>query len=84
MGVRPAHSRSRRPRLTQPPRGCGRAKPSSQPTLRLVVSAAFFPHFSRNLNTGELEMVSAMSRKSQVRIHHDRAHPSAVTLPVIP
>jgi putative CocE/NonD family hydrolase len=53
-------------------------------SLRLVVSAAFFPHFSRNLNTGELEMVSAISRKSQVRIHHDRTHPSAVTLPVIP
>ena len=28
--------------------------------------------------------VSAMSRKSEVRIHHDRTHPSALTLPVIP
>ena len=54
------------------------------PRIRLVVSAAFFPHFSRNLNTGELETVSAMSRKSEVRVHHDRTHPSAVTLPVIP
>jgi predicted acyl esterase len=53
-------------------------------SLRLVVSAAFFPHFSRHLNTGELETVSASSRKSEVRIHHDRTHPSAVTLPVIP
>lgn len=53
-------------------------------SLRLVVSAAFFPHFSRNLNTGELETVSALTRKSKVRIHHDRTHPSALTLPVIP
>jgi putative CocE/NonD family hydrolase len=53
-------------------------------SLRVVVSAAFFPHFSRNLNTGELEMVSAVGRKAEVRIHHDRAHPSMVTLPVVP
>jgi hypothetical protein len=53
-------------------------------SLRLIVSAAFFPHFSRNLNTGALETVSAVARKAEVRIHHDRAHPSTVSLPVVP
>ena len=53
-------------------------------SLRLVVSAAFFPHFSRNLHTGELETVSSAGRKAEVRVHHDRAHPSALVLPVVP
>ena len=53
-------------------------------SLRLVVSAAFFPHFSRNLHTGELETVSPLARKAEIRIHHDQGHPSALTLPVVP
>ena len=53
-------------------------------SLRLVVSAAFFPHFSRNLHTGELETVSSVGRKTEVRIHHDQRYPSALTLPVVP
>ena len=52
--------------------------------LRVVVSATFFPHFSRNLHTGELETESGTVRKAEVRIHHDRAHPSALTLSVVP
>ena len=53
-------------------------------SLRLVVSAAFFPHFSRNLHTGELETASSAARKAEVRIHHDPRYPSALTLPVVP
>ena len=53
-------------------------------TLRLVVSAAFFPHFSRNLHTGELETESSSARKAEVRVHHDRAHPSTLVLSVVP
>jgi hypothetical protein len=53
-------------------------------SLRLVVSAAFFPHFSRNLHTGELETVSSSARKAEVRVHHDRAHPSKLVLSVVP
>jgi hypothetical protein len=52
--------------------------------LRLVVTSSFFPHFSRNLHTGELETVSGAARRATVRVHHDREHPSALTLTVVP
>jgi predicted acyl esterase len=52
--------------------------------LRLVACTAFFPHFSRNLHTGELETVSASARKAEIRIHHDRVRPSSLTLTVAP
>ncbi len=52
--------------------------------LRLVVSAAFFPHYSRNLHTGALEMESKEALRAEVRIHHDREHPSALSLSVVP
>jgi putative CocE/NonD family hydrolase len=51
--------------------------------LRVQISAAFFPHFSRNLQTGKLEMDSAESRAATITIHHDRAHPSRLILPVV-
>lgn len=51
--------------------------------LRVQISAAFFPHFSRNLQTGQLEMDSAESRTATITIHHDRAHPSRLILPVV-
>lgn len=51
--------------------------------LRLEVSSAAFPTFSRNLNTGghnetETEYVSATQK-----IYHDKEHPSHLLLPVI-
>ena len=52
--------------------------------LRLVVSTTFFPHYSRNLHTGALEMDSRETRRATVTIHHDREHPSALTLSVVP
>jgi putative CocE/NonD family hydrolase len=52
--------------------------------LRLVVASAFFPHFSRNLHTGELETESKAARKAEIRVHHDRARPSSMTLTVVP
>lgn len=48
--------------------------------VRVQISATFFPNFSRNLHTGELETVSKRSRKATIRIHHDRDHPSQVSL----
>ncbi len=51
--------------------------------LRLVVCGAFFPHFSRNLQTGALEMVSAASRPDRISVHHSRRHPSRLVLPVV-
>jgi uncharacterized protein len=51
--------------------------------LRLVVCGAFFPHFSRNLQTGESEIVSAESRPARISVHHTRRHASRVVLPVV-
>jgi len=52
--------------------------------LRVEIASAYFPMFSRNLNTGghnetETEFVSATQT-----ILHDAAHPSHVLLPCIP
>ena len=52
--------------------------------VRIVVCGSFMPHFSRNLQTGESETVSAKSRPATLRIHHDGAHPSRIVLPVVP
>jgi uncharacterized protein len=51
--------------------------------IRVQISASFFPNFSRNLQTGELEQVSAKTRKANIRIYHDKAHPSRVILPIV-
>lgn len=52
--------------------------------IRVQISAAFFPHFSRNLQTGSLEMFSSNMRKARISIYHDAQHPSLVVLPIIP
>ena len=51
--------------------------------VRVVLSGSFMPHFSRNLQTGESEAVSAKSRPARLTIHHDAAHPSRLVLPVL-
>ena len=51
--------------------------------LRLVVCGAFFPHFSRNLQTGALETDSADSRPGRIYVHHSPRHPSRLVLPVV-
>lgn len=50
--------------------------------IRLQISGAFSPHFSRNLQTGELEAVSSGMRPAEITLHHDLEHPSALTLPI--
>jgi putative CocE/NonD family hydrolase len=52
--------------------------------IRIQISGAFFPHFSRNLQTGESETTSAHSVPAFIRIYHDARHPSKIVLPVIP
>lgn len=52
--------------------------------LRVEIASAYFPLFSRNLNTGghnetETEFVPATQT-----ILHDAAHPSCILLPAIP
>jgi uncharacterized protein len=51
--------------------------------IRAQVSGSFFPNFSRNLQTGELETVSAKTQKAQVSIYTGGAHPSQIILPVM-
>jgi putative CocE/NonD family hydrolase len=51
--------------------------------LRLVVSGAFFPHFSRNLQTGELETGVAVLRPARIGVHHSARYPSRLVLPVV-
>jgi len=51
--------------------------------VRLQISTSFFPNFSRNLHTGDLETTSARRQRATVRIHHDGAHVSHVVLPVV-
>jgi putative CocE/NonD family hydrolase len=51
--------------------------------VRVQISATFFPNFSRNLHTGDLESVSARRQKAAIRVYHDREHPSEVSLHVV-
>ena len=51
--------------------------------FRIQISASFFPNFSRNLQTGELETVSSRMQRATIRVYHDREHPSQVALHVV-
>lgn len=50
--------------------------------IRVQVSATFFPNFSRNLHSGELEAASARMQTATIRVHHDRDRPSQISLHV--
>jgi putative CocE/NonD family hydrolase len=52
--------------------------------LRLEVSSSNFPRFDRNLNTGEIQSRGTRMIKATNVIFHDKAHPSALILPVVP
>jgi uncharacterized protein len=52
--------------------------------IRVQVSGAFFPHFSRNLQSGESEITSSKMCPARVRIYHDPEHRSRIELPIIP
>ncbi|HVH59488.1 MAG TPA: CocE/NonD family hydrolase, partial [Candidatus Sulfotelmatobacter sp.] len=52
--------------------------------LRLEVSSSNFPRFDRNLNTGEGQARATRMIKATNMVYHDKAHPSAVILPVLP
>jgi hypothetical protein len=51
--------------------------------IRVAVMTTFFPNFSRNLHTGELESTSSRSRVAHVTVHHSIRHPSRLILPVL-
>ena len=52
--------------------------------IRLQISGAFYPHFSRNLQTGQSEIVFRDSQVGHIVIHHDREYSSKVVLPFVP
>jgi len=52
--------------------------------IRLEISGSNFPRFDRNLNTGESGANSAKWTTATNTILHDAAHPSALSLPVVP
>ncbi|MGH3643309.1 MAG: CocE/NonD family hydrolase [Mycobacterium sp.] len=52
--------------------------------IRLEVSSSDYPQFAPNPNTGEPFGQSAVTVIATQTILHDAAHPSSVTLPVIP
>jgi putative CocE/NonD family hydrolase len=51
--------------------------------IRVQISGAFYPHFSRNLQTGESEITSKESRAGRIVLHHDAQHASRIILPII-
>ena len=52
--------------------------------VRVVLCGSFMPAFSRNLQTGESEALSATMRKGTIRIQHSAAQASRIVLPVVP
>ncbi|MGD0359898.1 MAG: CocE/NonD family hydrolase [Bryobacteraceae bacterium] len=52
--------------------------------LRVEVASAYFPMFSRNLNTGGHNETETKFVPAHQVVYHDRQHPSHVLLPVIP
>ena len=52
--------------------------------LRLEVSSSNFPRFDRNLNTGENQAHSTSVVKATNVIYHDKTHPSALIVPIVP
>lgn len=52
--------------------------------IRLEVSSSNFPRFDRNPNTGTTIADETNFRTASQTIYHDRKHPSALILPVVP
>jgi len=52
--------------------------------LRVTVSSALFPKYDRNLNTGGNNERDSTFVVAHQRLVHDAAHPSHVTLPIVP
>ena len=52
--------------------------------IRLEISSSNFPRFDRNLNSGEEQARATRVVKAANTVVHDKDHPSALTLPVVP
>jgi putative CocE/NonD family hydrolase len=51
--------------------------------IRIQISGAFYPHFSRNLQTGRSEIVSQDMKAGRITIHHEAQYQSRIVLPVV-
>jgi predicted acyl esterase len=52
--------------------------------IEVQVSSSNYPRFEKNLNNGKPYGVESEARVATNSIHHDRAHPSRILLPVAP
>jgi len=52
--------------------------------IRLEVTSSCFPRFARNLNTEEPAATGTRRQLARQTVHHSRAYPSCLVLPVIP
>lgn len=52
--------------------------------LRLEIASANFPRFDRNLNTADSPETGTAYVKATNRIYHDKEHPSALVVPIVP
>jgi putative CocE/NonD family hydrolase len=52
--------------------------------IRVEVSSSNFPRFDRNLNTGKSAATDSQFVKATNTILHDKEHPSALILPIVP
>ena len=52
--------------------------------LRLEIASSNFPRFDRNLNTGASPECTSAAIKATNVIYHDRDHPSALIVPIVP
>jgi putative CocE/NonD family hydrolase len=52
--------------------------------IRVEVSSSNFPRFDRNLNTGKNASDDSVFVKATNTVYHDKLHPSALILPVVP
>lgn len=52
--------------------------------IRLEISSSDYPQFAPNPNTGARFGTTTRTRIARQTVSHDRAHPSEVTLPIIP
>ena len=52
--------------------------------IRLEISSSNFPRFDRNTNTGEVIAADTELKPAVQTILHDAAHPSHVSLPIVP
>ncbi|MBN1271105.1 MAG: CocE/NonD family hydrolase [Candidatus Aminicenantes bacterium] len=51
--------------------------------IRVEISSALFPMFSRNLNTGGHNEIETAFQKAEQRIYHSEEYPSYVLLPIV-